>query len=60
MTMEEVAQRDPPSSGFSDTNDFWKNLESVYLERQQICLADSNIVSEEHVHGRGGTTGPPV
>ena len=59
--MEEVARREPPSSGPPDTDDFRRKIEWVYLERQQTCPADyPNIESEEHVHGRGGTTGPPV
>ena len=60
MSMERVARRDTPLSGSPDTDDFRKNFEWLYLERQKICLADnSNIESEEHAHGRGGTTGWP-
>ena len=56
--MEEVAQRDPVSSGHPDRDDFRRTIVLVYLEKQQICLADnSNIESEEHVHARDGTTG---
>ena len=35
-----------------------KNIESLYLEKQQICLADnSKLVPGEHNHGSGSTTG---
>ena len=58
MNLEEGARREPSSSCAPEKYDFRKNLESVYLERQHICLADnSNLVSGEHDHGRGDTTG---
>ena len=60
MTMEEVTRQNPPSSGSPDTDDFRKNFVWVYLEKQQICLAEnSNLVSEEHNYRRGDTTWLP-
>ena len=38
-----------------------KNFNSVYLEKQQICLAENaKFVPGEHNHGSGGTTGNPI
>ena len=51
--MEEVARRDHPSSGSPDTDNFRRKIKWVYLEKQQICLADNLIiVSEEHIKAR--------
>ena len=61
MTLEEGARGDTPSSGAPETDDIRKNIEYVYREKPQICLADNSIlVSREHDLVRGGTTGPRV
>ena len=60
MTLGEVSRRENPSSGSPGTDNFRKNIECVYLEKQQILLSDnSNLVSGEHDHVWGGTIAPP-
>ena len=57
----DVARRETPSSGSPCTDDIRKDIACVYLEKEQICLADnSNRVLEDIDQVGGSTTGTPV